>query len=786
MQKLYSSHLNLLSGERRRILNFKCSTVFDFDYKAGQRIRNCMGNYFFDQSFIDGPDRVDGKAKVTGAAKFSAEHELGGLTYGVLVSSTIAKGSIKTIDSKSAERAPGVLAVISHLNTIKVPGYDVPANLPSGPVGGRGLQVFNDHFIRFYGQPVALVIADSFERAVHAASLIKVQYIKEQHLTDFDVAKETTTPVAGARYNDYVRGEKDAYKNGPIKIEVDYVIPMEVHNPMELHATIAIWKGEDKVLVYDKTQGVKSTQRSIMQTFKLPEENVQVITKFVGGGFGSAIRTWPHVIAALIGAKKIGKPVKLVLNRDQMFNMVGYRPHSLQRIGIGATPEGKLTGITHEAHSITSVYEEFSDRTVNISKSFYACPSITTRYKVYPLNLSTPTWMRGPGEATGSFALESAMDELAYALKIDPLELRLINYAETDLERNRPYSSKFLKEAYQLGAERIGWKNRNPAVGSMKEGEWLVGYGMGSGMFNASRGTAKALARLYGDGSLVVQSAVSDSGPGTATTMTQIAASAMGVSPEKTTFELGDSSLPPGPTQSGSTTTSTLGSAVHDVCVLLKKKLFELAKNNPVFHTENIHNVSPEDLVFENGSITLKTDQSKKLSYSDILKTAGLSELEVTEESKGSEALQNYTTQSYSVHFVKLLVHPSTGVVKLSRIVSVADSGKIISKKTAESQMMGGAIAGIGMALMEEAVIDQRYGKWVNNNLADYHVPVNADVPPIEIILVDKPDPVINPIGAKGMGEVSIVGFAAAVANAVYHATGKRIRELPITPDKLI
>jgi len=369
---------------------------------------------------------------------------------------------------------------------------------------------------------------------------------------------------------------------------------------------------------------------------------------------------------------------------------------------------------------------------------------------------------------------------------MDPIELRLKNYAEIDQDQNRPYSSKFLKEAYQLGGDRIGWTTRNPAIGSMKEGEWLVGYGVGSGMFNASRGTARALARLNADGSLLVQSAVSDSGPGTSTSMTQIASAAMGVSPKKTIFELGDSSFPPGPTQSGSTTTSTLGSAVHDVCISLKKRLFELAKNNPVFHTADIHTVALENLVFENGSIVLTSDHSKRISYIEVLKTAGLSQLEVTEESKSGEAARNYSSFSYSVHFVKVLVHPATGVIKLNRIVSVVDSGKIISPKTASSQMMGGAVAGIGMALMEEAVIDERFGKIINNNLADYHIPVHADVPTIETILVDKPDPIINPIGAKGMGEVSIVGFAPAVANAVYHATGKRIRELPITPDKLI
>lgn len=745
-----------------------------------------MGNYFFDQPFAEGPDRVDGRAKVTGAAKYSAEYELAGLSYGVLVGSTIARGSITALDARAAERAPGVLGVISHLNTIRVPGYDAGANPVKGPTGGRGLQVFNDPFIRFYGQPVALVVADTLERAVHAASLVKVQYGKEAHLTDFEAARKTTAPLEGQRYNDYVRGEKDAWQSAPVKVDAQYIMPLEVHNPIELHATIAVWPAEDKALVYDKTQGVESTQRSIMQAFKLPEENVQVISKFVGGGFGSALRTWPHVIAALIGAKKTGRPVKLVLSRDQMFTMVGYRPYALQRVAIGATREGKITGITHEADSITSMYEEFTERTVNMARGFYATPNVNTRYRIYPLNLSTPTWMRGPGEATAAWALESAMDELAHALDMDPIELRLRNYAETDLERNRPFSSKFLKEAYQLGADRIGWKDRNRAVGSMKEGEWLVGYGMGSGMFNASRGTARALARLHADGALLVQSAVSDSGPGTATAMTQIAAAAMGVPARQVTFELGDSFLPPGPTQGGSTTTSTLGSAVHDVCVALRKKVYALVKDNPVFHTETIHAVQPEDLVFENGAVSLAADRSRKVTFPEILKRAGLSQLEVTEESKGGEEQTKYASFSYSVHFVKLRVHPATGVVQLRRIVSVADCGKIISRKTAESQMIGGVVAGIGMALMEEGVIDQRYGKWVNNSLADYHVPVHADVPPIETILVDKPDPYINPIGAKGMGEVSIVGFASAVANAVFHATGRRIRQLPITPDKLI
>jgi xanthine dehydrogenase YagR molybdenum-binding subunit len=735
---------------------------------------------FFDKKFFDDDDRVTGRAVVTGKAKYAAEHEIKDLTYGVLVDSTISKGTIAAIDTKAAEKAPGVLAVITHLNSPKVPGYDAGGNPAKGPTGGKGLQVFNGNTIYFNGQPVALVIADTFERATYAASLIKVQYNKEEHQTDFTQAGKKVAALEGGRYKDNIRGEADAWKKAPVKLEAEYIVPLEVHSPMELHATTVIWDGDDKVTVYEKTQGVKSTQQSVMNAFKLKEENVQVYAPFVGGGFGSALRTWPHAIAALIGAKKTGRPLKLVLTRPQMFIMVGYRPYTIQKIGIGADANGKLVGLTHEADSITSMYEEFNEGSVNVSRLLYACPNVTTRYKVFPFNVSTPTWMRGPGEATGTFALESALDELAYAVGMDPIELRLLNYAETDPESNKPYSSKFLKEAYQLGADKIGWKNRNPKPSSMKEGEWLVGYGMGTGVFGASRGTAKALARMYADGTLLVQSAVSDSGPGTATSMMLIASQLMGIPTNKVSFELGDSSLPPGPTQGGSTTTSTLGSAVHDVCKSLQRKMAELAVKSSAWK-----NCKAEELIFENGMI-LSPDRSLKVSYSDVLKQNGLSQLDVTEESRRNTEMSKYAAYSYSVHFVKLLVHPATGVIKIDRVVTACDAGKIISPKTAESQVIGGVVGGIGMALMEEGVIDNRYGRWVNNNLADYHVPVQADVPHVEALFVNKPDPILNPIGAKGMGEIALIGFAAAVANAVYHATGRRIRELPITLDKLI
>ncbi len=728
-------------------------------------------------------DRVDGKQKVTGAAKYSADYVIPGLTYAVLVESTIAKGHIKNIDTKKAESAPGVLAVIYHGNAPTIPGYETGGNPAKPPTAGEPFRVFQNARVYFAGQPIALVIADTYERAVYAASLVKTDYNRDEHQTSVEANREKAALPKSPRYADYIRGEADAYKNAAIKIEAEYIIPVEVHNPMEPHATTAFWDAEDKVTVYDKTQGVKSTQRSIMDAFKLKEQNVQVNADFVGGGFGSGLRTWPHVIAAVLAAKKINKPVKLVLTRPQMFTMVGYRPYAWQKIGLGATPDGKLTGLTHEAISETSTYEEFTDRTVDISKVMYACPNVNTRYKIVALNKSTPTWMRGPGEATGAYALECAIDELSYALNLDPIELRIKNYADVDPQRNLPWSGKYLKECYQKGAEAIGWNKRDPKPNSMPEGEWQLGYGIGSGNFSANRGRATVKAILLADGLLVLQSAVSDSGPGTATTMTGIATEAFGLSPDKIIFELGDSSLPPGPTQGGSTTTSTLGSAVHDVCVALQQKMAELVTTK---EGSPLKNAKPENLVFAKGFISLKTDASKRVAYADVLKQTDLSKLEVTKESQAGDERSKYSIYSFAVHFVQVLVHRSTGVVRIKKVVTVADAGKIINEKTAGSQLMGGVVSGIGMALMEDGMFDHRFGSFLNNNLADYHVPVSADVPHIEALFIDKPDPFINPMGSKGLGEIANVGFAAAVANAVYHATGKRIRALPITPDKLI
>ncbi len=731
-------------------------------------------------------DRVDAVQKVTGTAKYSAEYDFPGMVYGVLSESTIARGTITAIDTKAAENAPGVLAVITHLNCPKLPGYEsTAADIAKRPEINRGFRVFQDNIVRFSNQPIAIVAADTYERAVYAASLVKATYKKDESHTDLNEAMKTGKPVEGNNFKDYIRGETDAWKTADVKIDVEYRMPLEVHNPMEIHALTVKWEGDDKLTVYEKTQTLSSTQQSIARAFGLKNENVHVITQFIGGAFGSAFNTWPHSIAALIAAKKTGRPLKLMLTRSEMFTMVGYRPQAIQRLAMGASKDGKLTGILHEATAMTASYQVFTEGIVNGSRSLYVCPNVTTRYKVYPLDLSQPTWMRGPGETTGAYGLESAMDEMAYALNMDPIEFRLKNYAETDPESSKPYSSKFLKEAYQLGADKIKWNDRNREPRSMKDGDWLIGYGMGSGIFSAWRGDAKVSAKFLQDGTLVLQSGVTDMGPGTATSMTKLASDIFGIPPSRIRFELGDSNLPPGPFQGGSGTTSTLGTAVHNVCMNVRKKLADLVKDNPSFHTELIHSVKPEDLVYEDGYMILASDRSRKISYADAMKSAGIPQIEMLESSP-SNPMANHTAFSYAVHFVIVKVHTATGVVRVTRVVSAVDAGKIVNYKTAESQIIGSAVGGISMSLMEEGVVDHRYGRWVNNNFADYHVAVNADVPKVEVIFVDKPDPILNPIGSKGMGEVGLVGFAAAVGNAVFHATGVRIRELPITPDKLL
>ena len=685
--------------------------------------------------------RVDGRLKVTGQARYTAEHAVAGCVHGVLVTSTVAAGRLTHLDTKAAAQVPGVLAIVSHLNSPRVPGYDNPQ--PDERVEGQQLRVFFDDKIHYSNQPVALVIASTLEQAQHAAALVQVAYEQAAHQTD--ITKNTAHGYTPKRSEDHTRGQPQAYKTAPVQIAHEYQTPLQVHNPMEMHAAIAEWR-DNQLTVWNKTQAPTLAQKDLMKLWNLPKESVQVHSPFVGGAFGSSSRIWPPEMAAILGAKVVGRPVKVVNAREQEFNMVGYRPRSVQRVALGAQADGTLVGVSHEVFGATSRYEEFTERTLHPTKSGYRCPNANLTYQLVPLDLSTPCWARGPGETTGSFALESAMDELAYALQLDPLALRLKNFAEVDPENEHPWSTNYLRECYERGAAKFGWAKRNPTPAATRDGDWLVGQGMAMGIYKAVRAKASARARLLPDGTLLVQSATADVGPGTATVMTQIAADAFGIAPEKVRFELGDAAFPPAPGQFGSHTVASVGAAVHEACTALRQQLAGSAA------ADASH--SPVEVVREAAEVPEKGPKSGK---------------------------------SFCASFVEVRVHAHTGEVRVSRVVSAIDAGRIMNPKTAQSQVYGAITWGLGLALMEDAVLDHRFGRVTNHDLANYHVPVNADIPPvIDVLFIDKPDTYLDPVGAKGLGEIGIVGFSAAIANAVYHATGKRVRELPITPDKLV
>jgi xanthine dehydrogenase YagR molybdenum-binding subunit len=725
-------------------------------------------------------ERVDGAEKVNGKAKYAAEHNLPNMAYAVFVTSTIAKGSIKNIDTSKALAMPGVLDVIYYANCPSVPGYiSNAAERPKNAIEWRGHKVLYDNKVRFFGQPIALVVADSFENANAAIRFVKAEYAPESFETNFDKARLDAKNLK--TNSNYKRGTEKKFKEAFAFVESEFNIPIEVHNAMELFATIAHWEGEDKVTLYDKTQGPKSTQFTVSRTFGIPDKNVRVIAENVGGAFGSGLRSWANVPAACIAAKKLNRPVKLVLTRPQMFSLVGYRPQSWQKLGIGADAAGNFVGISHEAITNTSRYEDFREGIVDASKFLYACENVDTKYQLLPLDLSTPVWMRGPGEASGCFALESAIDELSYKLKMDPIELRLKNYTTINPENKLPFSDINLKDCYAYGINKIGWKNRPTVPGALKENGWLIGYGMAVGIFGAGKGSASVRIVFSNDGRLLLECGVSDMGPGTTTAMTILASEAMQMPIQKIKFKLGDSDLPPGPSQGGSGTTSTVGSAVDLACKTLQQKFKEIAiKSAPVFAGMNA-----EALEVKNEMVISKTDANAKMAIVDVLKLANQDKIDLTITSNGKTAAQlKFTSNSFSAHFVKLGVNPKDGTIKILQVVTTGDAGKIISPKTARSQMLGGVVGGIGMALSEKLEFDHKTGQIINASFGGYHVPLHSQIPPTDVWFVNKPDPNINDIGAKGIGEIALIGLAAAITNAVYNATGKRVRDLPITPEK--
>jgi xanthine dehydrogenase YagR molybdenum-binding subunit len=726
--------------------------------------------------------RVDAALKVTGKARYSAEIALENVAYAAIVETSVAKGSIRWMDTRAAERAPGVLSVLTHDNAVTLPG----AKKKAGDVD-RLLQVLQDDRVLYSGQPIGLVVADSLEEAQYAAGLVEVTFDAAAPIADLErnMASAYTPKKAGPFGKpDTEHGDvAGALAGASVRIETTYTTPVENHNPMEPHATMAVWQGPDRVTVYDATQGIFGVKKKVALVFGIPPENVRVVSHYVGGGFGCKGSPWSHVILAAMAAKVVARPVKLVVTRQQMFSIVGHRPKTVQRVALGASRDGRLVAIRHDTVSETSTFDEFVEPCGVQTRMLYACPAIATSHKLVRIDIGTPTFQRAPGESTGTFALESAMDELAYAIALDPLALRLRNYAETDAGEKKPWSSKTLRECYARGAARFGWEKRNPHPRSTRDGRWLVGWGMATATYPARQSPSSAVAVARPDGTLLVQAGSQDIGTGTYTVMAQIAADAAGVPYDNVQFELGDTEFPETPVSGGSQTASSTGSAVKMACLLLKQNLAELASRD----TESpLYRVSPKSIDMQGGVLFATSDDGKKEAFGPLVARSKDKEVRAKFHTDEKADRKKFSCHSFGADFVEVRVDEDLGVVRVSRIVAAFAAGKILNPKTARSQFLGGLVWGLGMALEEHTERDPRTARVVTRDLADYHVPVNADIPDIDVIMVDEDDPHVNEIGAKGVGEIGITGIAAAIANAIFHATGTRVRDLPITLDKIL
>jgi xanthine dehydrogenase YagR molybdenum-binding subunit len=717
--------------------------------------------------------RVDGRLKVTGQAAYAADHRVDGVVYAAIVDSTVGRGRITGVDAREAQDQPGVLAVISHLNA---PRLAYRPNSGSNNPDGARLRVFQDDQVLFHGQPVAVVVATTHEGARHAASLVKVSYDAARPSTDL-------TSAPAGEPTSYARGDADAaLGSAEVRLEPKYRLSRNHHNPMEPHATIARWDG-DRITVWDKTQWVVGgTQQELAAVFGVPQESVRVISPFVGGGFGSGLRAWPHVTIAVLAARETGRPVKLVLTREQMYFGTGFRPAYEYQMQVGSDRRGRLIAMTHDIRGETASYETFTEEVMAPGQMLYSMPNVRQAYAQVPLDVNAPTWMRGPGAATGVFAVESAMDELAHEVGVDPIELRLLNEPERDESTGLPFSTRRLRECYAIGAREFGWDQRDPRPASTRDGDWLIGTGVSAAMYHTGSMSARAYVRLNADGTALVQSATSDMGPGTYTSMPQVAADALGLAMSDVRFELGDSLMPPTPPHGGSMTMASVGSAVQDGGDEVRQQAIALAVNDP---RSPLHGVRPEDVIARRGRLHVSNDPTRGETYEQLLTRNNRPHLEIIGSYAPPEQ-QRFTMNAYGAVFAEVAVDQRLGLVRVRRMLGVYDAGRIINPKLAESQAIGGMVGGIGTALLEHTVTDHRDGRIVNANLADYLVPVNADVPDLRAIYLDGEDQHADPIGVKGLGEIVIVGVAPAIANAVFHATGRRIRELPITAEALL
>jgi xanthine dehydrogenase YagR molybdenum-binding subunit len=715
-------------------------------------------------------DRQDGRRKVLGLAKYAAEATAPQMAHAVLVQSTIAAGTIAGFDIAAARGMPGVLDIMTTDNAEKL-------RMDGGAQQTVRFPLLQSNEVLYNGQHVAVVTANTSRQARAAAARVVVRYKPAEATIRMESALSQAQPPKqfdnGRSEPDTRVGDPDSAMNtAAVKVEATYVTPVEHHNPMEPHATIARWDG-DRLTVRTATQGISGARETLAALFGLPNENVTVICPFVGGGFGCKGNTWPPVTLTAMAARRVNRPVRLELTRRQMYTSNGFRPRTIQQFRLGADAGGKLVAVRCDGLSQMSQPQigEFAEAVGLSARMMYACPNIATTHRVVNVNQGLPTFMRAPGEASGNFGLESAMDELAVALNIDPIELRLRNYTSNDPTTGKPFASKGLRECYQKGAEAFGWSRRTPAPGSMRDRNTLIGLGMATSSYPTNRMPASAIVRYQPDGSVLVMSGTQDIGTGTYTTMAQIAADELGLPVQRVQAQLGDSRMPAAPVSGGSMTSASVLPAVRDAAIQVRDQIFALTGWNA------------GDPRLENGVVRHRSGQ---VNVTDLIARAGGRPIEATVQAKPADDADNYARHAFGAQFAEVRIDPDLRTIKVSRWVGAFDCGRLINAKTGRSQLIGGIVFGIGMALMEETRIDPELGRVVNANIAEYHVPVNADIPDIETIVVEAPDTVTTPLGIKGIGELPTVGVAAAIANAVYHATGTRVRELPIRLDKLL
>jgi len=743
----------------------------------------------FTPSAIIGSDlpRIDGPLKTTGVAQYAADYHFPRLVHAVPVSSTIANGTIRSIDGSVAEKMPGVVTILHHDNLYS--GKTGPLfRMAPGGRGGRTSEArppLIDNTVSYWGQYVALVIAETLEQATAAAAAVKVEYDSApiNVSTKLDDPQTEELPL----HTESKRGDVEAaFATAAVKVDETYVTPAETHNPMEMHATVAVWE-DPKFTLYETSQGVVNHQHVMAETLGVPRENVQVITRFLGSGFGGKLFPWTQSALAAAAARQLNRPVKLSVNRKQMFTNVGHRPRTQQHMKLGATAEGKLVSLHHDYRNHTNFGDDIRENCGEATPFIYSTPNLLVTSALVRRNVGTPTPMRGPGAVPGLFALESAVDELAIKLKMDPVQFRIKNDTLIDESQNKPFSSRHYKECLEVGAEKFGWAKRTPAVGSMKKGDLILGWGVAGASWGAGRGACQAAVALLNDGTARVSCGTQDVGTGTYTVFAQVVSDRTGIPVDRVRVILGDSSLTPGPTSGGSTATATVLPAIAEATDNAVKVAITTAISA---ESSPFHGKTAESLAFSEGKVHIKTQPaSSGVAYERLLRDANVQAANGEGNSgpmNSDPKAKNYSTHSFGAQFVEVEWDPGIARLRVSRVVSVIDGGRIINSKTAANQILGAVVMGVGMGMLEQTIYTPQTGQPINASFADYLVPTHADAPKIDVIFLDHPDPILGEYGARGIGEIGLAGVAPAMTAAVYHATGIRVRELPITIEDLL